>query len=88
MAKYLVGDLTGLRFWKEAGGVYLLGCTCGEVGCWPLQCEVITSHESVVWQRFRQPHRRERDYANFGPFVFDLKQYISAVSAVVEKLGA
>lgn len=87
MAKYLVGDVQELSFWREPGSVYLLGCTCGEVGCWPLQCKVISSNDRIFWQEFQQPHRLERDYVNFGPFVFDLKQYTSAVSAMVEELG-
>ncbi len=88
IAKYLVGDVADLSFWKSAGGIYLLGCTCGEVGCWPLQCKVVTSNERVVWQQFQQPHRPGRDYVLFGPFTFDRKQYTSAVSVLVEQLGA
>src|SRR5579863_9305503 len=37
----------------EIGGHYLLGCTCGEVGCWPLTARISVSKETVVWDRFR-----------------------------------
>ena len=65
-------------FWAQ--GIYLLGCECGEVGCWPLQCQIRTDGNNVMWEKFRQPHRPERDYSNFGPFVFDGEQYRKAVA--------
>src|SRR5215472_4266512 len=55
--------------------VYLLGCKCGEVGCWPLTCQIKIDPETVTWHRFMQPDRRERDYSQFGPFVVDGEQY-------------
>ena len=65
-------------FWAQ--GVYLLGCECGEVGCWPLQCQIRTDGNNVVWENFSQPYRPERDYSHFGPFVFDGEQYRTAVA--------
>src|SRR5579884_1504765 len=47
---------------SEFGGAnkaMLLGCTCGEWGCWPLLAEVSVNEESVTWGRFEQPHRRD-----------------------------
>jgi hypothetical protein len=49
----------------------LLGCTCGEPGCWPLMARVEVSPWEVRWDEFEQPHRRGRwSHATLGPFVF------------------
>jgi hypothetical protein len=62
--------------------VIALGCECGELACWPLAVEVMTTAETVAWQNFEQPNRPERDYSGFGPFVFDREQYENAVATV------
>ena len=67
-------------------GVYLLGCTCGEVGCWPLRGRISKRGEVMVWDRFHQPHRPERDYSEFGPFSFELGAYDRAVRDAVARL--
>jgi hypothetical protein len=54
----------------------LLGCTCGEPGCWPLMARVEVSPLEVRWDEFEQPHRRGRwSHATLGPFVFDRRPY-------------
>lgn len=78
--KYFLGIYEGDSIWGQLGGVYLLGCECGEVGCWPLLCQVKIEGDVVIWNNFQQPHRSERDYSGFGPFVFDLEQYQGAVA--------
>lgn len=50
------------RQWPGQGMVWLLGCDCGEVGCWPLEARVNVTSGTVVWSAFRQPHRPDRDY--------------------------
>jgi hypothetical protein len=30
----------------------LLGCDCGEVGCWPLEARIIADAETVIWTGF------------------------------------
>ncbi|MFB2597476.1 hypothetical protein ACEXQE_06775 [Herbiconiux sp. P17] len=83
------GDLTayylGLeeKQWPAPGKVWLLGCECGEVGCWPLSAEVAVTDATVVWSGFSQPHRPQRDYMRFGPFEFDRAQYDAAVREAV-----
>src|SRR5258708_40295658 len=32
--RYFMAESTGI-YWAGLGGYYLLGCECGEVGCWP-----------------------------------------------------
>jgi len=61
---------------------YLLGCICGEVGCWPLTARIVKTETSVVWDHFKQPHRPDRDYSDFGPFIFEIQQYRVAINEV------
>ncbi|MET0788957.1 MAG: hypothetical protein ABWY33_06930 [Cellulomonas sp.] len=62
------------------GAAALLGCDCGELGCWPLEAQITVADGVVVWDGFRQPHRPGRDYSGFGPFAFDEAAYRSAVA--------
>lgn len=62
------------------GKVAILGCGCGEVGCWPFRVRVTLREDAVIWSDFEQPHRREWRYDELGPFVFDRTQYLSALS--------
>jgi hypothetical protein len=77
--RYLMGQTTSESAWADGGGVFVLGCDCGEVGCWPLVCRVKLQGETVVWDEFKQPYRPQWDYSQFGPFVFDAAQYQTAV---------
>lgn len=72
----------------EGGHVWLLGCDCGEVSCWPLEAEVTLTEQSVRWSGFTQPYRPAWSYSGFGPFVFDRRQYEHAVSEAAAALGA
>jgi len=69
------------------GKIALLGCECGEVGCWPLAAEVSISADEVRWSAFEQPFRKERDYSQFGPFVFDQVQYEDALKGLLTALA-
>lgn len=65
----------------------VLGCECGEWGCWPLMARITATADLVSWDTFEQPHRKTRDYAAFGPFHFDRHQYddaLRALSAVID----
>lgn len=66
----------------------VLGCECGEWGCWPLMTRIIVLHDVVVWDSFEQPYRPERDYTGFGPFRFDRDRYDEAVAALAATVGA
>ncbi|MGR9206373.1 hypothetical protein ACU8OG_20940 [Rhizobium leguminosarum] len=67
----------------EPGEIYVLSCECGEVGCWPLVAHVRVNEDMVIWNRFSQPHRPNRNYESFGPFVFERIQYEQAVNTLV-----
>jgi hypothetical protein len=71
--EFLVDFMAGLDT------IYVLGCNCGEVGCWPLMCRVRLDGALVIWDEFRQPYRPDRNYSEFGPFVFDRVEYTAAV---------
>jgi len=61
--------------------VPLLGCKCGEWGCWPLLTSVRADDASVAWSAFEQPHRPERDYSGFGPFQFERAEHEEELQA-------
>ena len=66
-----------------AGGDHrtmLLGCDCGEPGCWPLEARIAVTADTITWLDFSQPLRPEWSYRNFGPFVFDRGQYEGALA--------
>jgi hypothetical protein len=60
--------------------VPLLGCNCGEWGCWPMLARIVATDEQVQWLDFAQPHRREWDYSGFGPFTFVRAGYDDALA--------
>ena len=83
---YFLGGSQPESYFGKMGSIYILGCECGEVGCWPLVCRVHKSTDEVIWDSFQQPHRPERDYSKFGPFLFERQQYHDALSALNRKL--
>jgi hypothetical protein len=58
---------------------WLLGCKCGEAGCWPLEAHIVTTEREIIWEGFKRPFRPERDYSSFGPFRFDHCHYLQSV---------
>ena len=66
--------------WFGDGDTVLLGCECGEWGCWPLTTQVTADDELILWSRFRQGHRNW-DYSRLGPFLFSREQYERALMA-------
>ena len=36
LEKYFLGEYGQDSYWAKLGTAYILGCKCGEVGCWPL----------------------------------------------------
>ena len=85
--RYFLGDFEQNSYFAR-GRVYMLGCDCGEVGCWPLTARINVNSKTVTWDFFEQEHRRERDYSAFGPFVFDVDQYRKAVAVLCAELSA
>jgi hypothetical protein len=69
-------------------GTPVLGCECGEWGCWPLMARITVTADLVTWDSFRQPHRKTRDYTALGPFQFDRHQYDDALAALTAAIEA
>ncbi|GAA2966681.1 hypothetical protein [Streptomyces enissocaesilis] len=65
----------------------VLGCECGEWGCWPLLARITATADLVIWDSFEQPHRKTREYAAFGPFQFGRGQYDDALRALNAVMG-
>ncbi len=64
----------------------LLGCTCGEPGCWPLMARVDAAAGTVTWSDFEQPHRRGRwSFDGLGPFRFDRGAYEAALRGAAQR---
>lgn len=72
--------------WFEDGDTVLLGCTCGEWGCWPLVADITVGGAGVTWTRFRNGHR-DWDLSALGPFEFDRVEYTRQVRALAEALA-
>jgi hypothetical protein len=78
LTAYLTGEPEA-AYRARHGVIALLGCDCGEVGCWPFEAQVIVENDLVTWRGFHQPFRPQRDYASFGPFTFGRSQYEAAI---------
>ena|SRR5687768_8236083 len=65
--------------------VQVLGCECGEPGCWPLVCLIQVDRDRVLWSSFEQPHRSGEGnravwlYDSLGPFEFARDEYEAAL---------
>jgi hypothetical protein len=75
-AKALIRYLESLRS-KEGQRISLLGCSCGDEDCWPLECTFCRQDDFIIWKDFLQPYRRNWDYSGFGPFAFQKQQFFS-----------
>jgi hypothetical protein len=85
LERYFMAESTDSH-WES--GLYLLGCQCGEVGCWPLAGRIVRTGNTMVWDMFRQPHRPDRDYSRFGPFAFEVEQYKTVVNETASQFGS
>lgn len=71
--------------WFDDGDTVLLGCQCGDWGCWPLVADIHASDAQVAWSRFRLGHR-DWDLSALGPFTFDRARYELALQRLDEDL--
>ena len=71
---------------RGMGRIAVLGCSCGDLECWPLSAAVELGRSRVTWSHVRQPFR-DRDYGGFGPFEFDRAAYEGAIEEAMEQLG-
>lgn len=82
--------------------VRLLGCTCGEIDCWPLMATVERTQDTVRVHSFLNPYRTashiewvpkdvahkavEWNYAAMGEWRFDAKQFENALNMIQPEL--
>jgi len=66
------------------GDTVLLGCDCGDWGCWPLLAQVEVTDTTVTWRHFSNEHRPAWDLSGLGPFTFDRAQYEAALRTTRE----
>ena len=66
------------------GRVAVLGCVCGEVGCWPFRVRIAKRANEVTWGDFQQPNR-SWSYESLGSFSFDRVRYDRAVQSVLDR---
>jgi hypothetical protein len=80
-----------VRIYLIGSKVQVLGCECGEPGCWPLVCKVETDRTRVRWSSFEQPHRSGKGqqpawhYDDLGAFEFKRGQYERALAELVAR---
>jgi hypothetical protein len=72
---------------QEDGTQYMLGCQCGEVGCWPLMGRIVALPGEYEWRDFYNPCRKARDYRGLGPFRFEASAYVGAVAQMMKELA-
>lgn len=91
LGSYNFGDpaelLLGVTVPARGERTPLLGCECGEWGCWPLLARIRVADSTVIWDDFAQPHRPDRDYSGFGPFRFPEPDYRGAVADLGARLA-
>ena len=66
--------------WFGDGDTVLLGCNCGDWGCWPFTAMVIVAEDTVNWSGYRTGHR-DWDYRELRDVTFDRRQYEQALRA-------
>ena len=54
--EHLLGELNENDLFNYDGKTQILGCNCGEPGCWPLLVKIMVNDEIIVWSEFTQPH--------------------------------
>jgi hypothetical protein len=78
---------SALRNWQtgQDSTIQLLGCRCGELGCWPLEARMTVTDQHVTWSQFVQPYRRDTwSYEGFGPFVFGRTEFEAELARALE----
>jgi hypothetical protein len=66
--------------WFDDGDTVLLGCDCGDWGCWPFTAIITLTKNTVTWSGYRTGHR-DWDYRELRDITFDRGQYEQAVRA-------
>ena len=83
LSRYFLGDFEQDSYFARMKRVYLLGCQCGEVGCWPLLGRIRIEGPNPWCGTLLNSHTgKDLDYSALGPLVFDAEQYREAVAGL------
>jgi hypothetical protein len=77
-SRHYLGD--PVLSWFGDGDTVLLGCGCGDWGCWPFTAIVTVAEDTVAWSGYRTGHR-DWHYRELREVTFDRSQYEEAVRA-------
>lgn len=77
-SRHYLGD--PVLSWFGDGDTVLLGCGCGDWGCWPFTTIVEVTEDTVTWSGYRTGHR-DWDYRKLRDIAFDRAQYEAALHA-------
>lgn len=92
LKEHFTGRLNENDVFNYQGKTQIIGCNCGEPGCWPLLVKIIEEDEKIIWSEFEQPYRAKEsaggywNYSNFKSFEFIKNQYEEQLQIVCEKL--
>jgi len=78
--KHYLGN--GRKRYQSGKKTAVLGCNCGEPGCWPFLVSIVADNKFVHWSEFEQPHRKSWMYDTVAPLIFDRHQYETAIMAI------
>ncbi len=67
----------------DFGATVLLGCDCGEPGCWMLLIDKQAGNDTITWSHFRQFHRPDWNYL-LGPYRFDSGIYTQEIQRILD----
>lgn len=77
-SRHYLGD--PVLSWFGDGDTVLLGCDCGDWGCWPFTALVTVTKDTVLWSGYRTGHR-DWDYRDLPDITIKRRQYEQAVRA-------
>ncbi|TDB82343.1 hypothetical protein [Micromonospora sp. KC721] len=80
-SRHYLGDPVLSHF--GTGDTVLLGCVCGEWGCWPFTAIVTVTADRVAWSGYRTGYR-DWDYRELRDIAFDRSQYEQALRATAD----
>lgn len=89
--EHFFGKLNENDIYNYDGKTLVLGCNCGEPGCWPLIVRITEEDEVIIWSEFEQPFRDEEsaggywDYTNFKSLEFNKQLYEEQLKAICKK---
>ncbi|RUT46595.1 hypothetical protein EJP82_12155 [Paenibacillus anaericanus] len=88
ICEHFSGELNENDLFNYGGKTQILGCNCGEPGCWPLVVKITVKDQHIIWSDFEQPHRSEEseggfwNYSQVAPLEFNRKVYEEQLKSI------